>query len=363
MPEAGWLLLLLFLGVCSLIVVGVLWPSFQRAHQTTHKTLNAAVARAQQAQEKAPFAPTLTPPEKTAQAVKPLSEWLSLVNDHPDEAPHTLIIGSSGAGKTTLAEAIIATRGGYLVILDPKWKPGRWGNLKAIPIDDDGRYTQIEAAIKSLLLEFNMRLVSLKLGVTTFADVTVVIEELPTLIVECPSAATLLKQIGRMGRELRIRVLGLSQSERVKSLGVSGEGDALDNYTLIRLGKAAVGTLPAAQSMERPAVLEWRGQQHLMDTQGVQGLALRPLHASRSWPLLQPELPGQEVKPIEPAKESIELRFSVEELGKIAASIVRKTERTKAIRAMPRYSRKQHQEFAAFFDEFKQAMSAATPES
>src|SRR5262245_40606968 len=35
-----------------------------------------------------------------------LANWLAIVNDHPDDAPHTLIVGTTGTGKTTLAQAI-----------------------------------------------------------------------------------------------------------------------------------------------------------------------------------------------------------------------------------------------------------------
>src|SRR5689334_13774270 len=110
MLEAGWLLLLLFLGVCSLIVVALLWPSFRRAHQTVDEAHTFTST-------KAPFTPISTvltlpelPEKASAQAVKSLSprEWLTIVNDQPDDAPHTLIIGSSGSGKTTMAQAIIA---------------------------------------------------------------------------------------------------------------------------------------------------------------------------------------------------------------------------------------------------------------
>src|SRR5262249_913395 len=153
----------------------------------------------------------------------------------------------------------------YLVILDPKWSPGKWGGLPAVPIDDDGTYTQIEAAIKALLAELNGRLGSLKQGVSQFDELTIVTEELPTLISECPSASTLFKQMGGMGGELSIRLVGLSESERVKSLGIAGEGDAVDNYTLIRLGKSAINALSEARTMHRPAVLEWRGENYLME--------------------------------------------------------------------------------------------------
>jgi hypothetical protein len=369
MPEAGWLLLLLFLGVCSLIAVAVLWPSFRRVH-------NQAGQDYQIGSEAHAFtspALSITPPEEDspkAPIVKmrmlPVQAWLEIVNQKPDEAPHTLIIGPSGTGKTTLAEAIVSTRAGMVAILDMKWTPGKWGNLPAIPIDDDGKYTQIERAAKSLLAELNDRLVSLKQGVTTFTELTIVVEELPTVVDECPSGATLFKQIGRLGRELHIRLVGLSQSERVKSLGIAGEGDAKDNYLLIRLGKFAIALMPESRGLNRPAVLEWQGEHYLMHINGILHLSRYPQFSSRAWAFPSGEaglqkqdlklMPKQTQKP-DDSTEALFLTFSAEELGKVAVLIIKGVERGKAIRAMPRYSRKQHKEFAAFFDQLRESMA------
>lgn len=54
--------------------------------------------------------------------------------------------------------------------------------------------------------------------------------------------------------------------------------------------------------------------------------------------------------------EALYLTFSAEEVGKIAVLIIQKVERKVAIRSMPRYSRKQHKEFASFYDQLKAAM-------
>jgi hypothetical protein len=350
MPEAGWLLLLLFLGLCSLIVVAVLWPSYRRAHAGVHQTID----------EMHSFIAVEQSPEMPSSVrMLPVAGWLKIVNQQPDDAPHTLIIGSSGSGKTTLAQVIVSTRSGKVAILDPKWTPGKWGNLPSIPIDDDGTYTQIEAALKSLLSELNSRLVLMKQGQTSFDELTVVVEELPTVVDECPSGASLFKQIGRLGRELRIRLVGLSQSERVKSLGIAGEGDAKDNYLLIRLGKAAIAVEASSRTLSRPAVLEWRGEHHLMHLDGITYLARYPLPQSRSWSF-QSVTVKQGLKLIskqgEEPSDPLSLTLSAEEVGRVALLIIRGVERKEAIRAMPRYSRKQHKEYALFYDQLKDVL-------
>jgi hypothetical protein len=348
MPEAGWLLLLLFLGLCSLVLVALFWPSFRRA--TTQKALTNTPIVLGEAHKTA----------MTQLNTLNLEQLLVIVNDRPDDAPHTLIVGTSGSGKTTLAQAIASARSGALAILDPKWQPGKWGGLPAVPIDDDGKYVQLETAITALLSELSTRLVSLKAGTRDFVEVTIIAEELPTLIQECPSAAQLFKQVGRLGRELRIRLVGLSQSERVKSLGVAGEGDARDNYTLIRLGKAAIDTLPETRALTRPAILEWKGEQYLLTLDGIMDFAKRSIPISRSWAVVLPSGISQKQILQQDIKQSHEIVFSVEEIAAIAFMIAKDVEKGSIIRSMPRYNRKQHQRYATFYERLLAAIRAST---
>src|SRR5690349_18562465 len=50
-------------------------------------------------------------PQDEAPQLLAWREWSRLVNDRPDEVPHLGIEGATGTTKTTLAEAIVATRG------------------------------------------------------------------------------------------------------------------------------------------------------------------------------------------------------------------------------------------------------------
>lgn len=214
--------------------------------------------------------------------VIPRHVWLMLINEQYNEAPHTLLVGSTGSGKTYLAQAIIASRKGKVCILDPKWKPGKWGGLQAVTLNDDLTYTDIEVACQNVLSELKRRQLALKGGVDSFEELTVLVEELPTVLEECPTAAILFKRLGQLGRELRIRVIGLSQSDRVKTLKIEGEGDTRANYLFIRLGDHATKVNPYASKLARPATIEWGNKNYPMDTAGIDDLVAIPIH-NRQW--------------------------------------------------------------------------------
>ncbi len=217
-------------------------------------------------------------------ATLPIAVWLQRVNNYPDDAPHTLVIGGTGSGKTTLVQAIIATRHGQVAIADPKWQPGKWGGLPCTPIDDDGGFTQIDALLGAVLIETRRRLVALKRGQTTFTPLTLVVDEFVTVKMECPtSAPALLKLLGSIGRELRVRLIAISTSERVRALGIEGEGDIRENYTIIRMGKPAIAAQPACAQQPRPACLEWRGVCHPIATDGVHRLAGTSFPSTSGW--------------------------------------------------------------------------------
>lgn len=206
-----------------------------------------------------------------------LTEWLPLA----DQTPHLLIVGETDSGKTTLAQALVSARSGYVTILDPKWTPGKWGGAPVVPIDDDGEYGGIEQALQALIHELQQRLVTLKQGHTDFAPLTIVIEELPTVVDECPTARKVVLRLGQLGRELNMRVLGLSQGYGVEDLGLKGRSDNKANFGTIRLGAAAIKVARDAAQQSRPAVIEYRGNWEILDTRDLPRLAAQRIHPDR----------------------------------------------------------------------------------
>jgi hypothetical protein len=104
-----------------------------------------------------------------------------------------------------------------------------------------------------------------------------------------------------------------------------------------------------------------------MHLEGILSLSRYGLPASRSWTFPSRE-PGQQKQELKLIPKHTHTQgeddktgdpfptFSAEEVGKVAVMIVQGVERSKAIRAMPRYTRKQHKVFGAFYDQLRESM-------
>jgi hypothetical protein len=214
-------------------------------------------------------------PEPQPEPPISLRSWLDYVNYQPDTVPHVAIIGPSGAGKTTLATAILADRSGEIVVLTAK-EGDRWGDLPYVGIDDDATYTRVAAVFANLDAEVRRRLIDLKHG-RSHDDVwlTIVIDDFSTLVGEAPVAAHVVKLVARLGRSLRVRLMMLSDSALVKAIGLSGEGETRSHFAFIRLQRGHAATC------------EIEGTQRPIDTEGVLQIARHARLAHRSWSIDQ----------------------------------------------------------------------------
>lgn len=199
-----------------------------------------------------------------------MRDWLKYVNYQPDRVPHLAVIGPSGAGKTTLATAVLADRPGRLVVITAK-EGDDWGGLPYVGIDEDATYTTANQTLMALLGEVKGRLVDVKHKRMTADYLTIVIDDFSTLVKECEAAAEMVKLVARLGRALRVRLVMLSDSALVKAIGLEGEGETRSNFAFIRIARGHKGAI------------EIDGEQRLIDTSQVHQLALRAQLADRAW--------------------------------------------------------------------------------
>jgi hypothetical protein len=230
-----------FVAMCA-IIGGMLWFMVWNARRIERKQGQQAVApngpaltinaplRAIGRQQPTPPVPHCAAPEPL-----PLIQWLRIIQHQPDEHPHLILYARSGAGKTTLVKAIMASRQGRFFYLSPK--VGEFG--VAYPtvevVNGEASYAPIETALQQVLREVGRRLT---LGVQhQHEQLTIVLDDYATLKVHCPSAAKVLFQVGTIGRQLRMRLIICTTTKRVKGMGLDGLGDALDNFVEIELPK------------------------------------------------------------------------------------------------------------------------------
>lgn len=209
--------------------------------------------------------------------------WLKLVNEYRDDMPHLIVLAPSGAGKTVLAQAIMAMRTGQRIIFDLKWKPGKWGGLDGIHLDDEGSFQPFTQAIIALRKEFRDRLKRLNAGDDQFEALHIVLDEYPTTVAAVPELGVLFIDLARMGRELNMRLIAMTTGDTVKAFGLEGQGDVRDNFGYIRLAKHAIKVLPACRAQERPACLEVLGEFQMIDTMHLLRLANVPQKKSLGW--------------------------------------------------------------------------------
>lgn len=200
--------------------------------------------------------PTLEPVKPAEQRPLTLDAVLVAVNEDVDNLPHLILYGDSGSGKTFLAQLIAGSRPGQLVILDPKrpqgWKGPKWGGLpyvcraKGLPEGLDLReflarsYAPLVSALHSVVAEMVDRYDRQEAQREPFEQLTVVLDEARNSVSESPELAELYKKIISIGREVNVRLILLSTTDRVGPLGFAGEGDAMDSLGEVRLGLFAV---------------------------------------------------------------------------------------------------------------------------
>jgi hypothetical protein len=165
---------------------------------------------------------------------------------------HVLIAATSGSGKTICLRELVDMRPGSTIVIDPHYTPGAWGAAKVIYGSEMGPF------LTSLVEELETRKAARHDGQRHFDSFTVATEEMPSLVNEFGKDILLVwKRVMREGRKFGIFMMVVSQSTRVRSLGIDGEGDLLDNFNhVIELGKNAVESEPElVAGMQRPALI------------------------------------------------------------------------------------------------------------
>jgi hypothetical protein len=150
-------------------------------------------------------------------------------------AERVLIIGPSKAGKTTLLHWLIEERRqtSDVITIDPHGEPPKWGDVAAIGAGRE--YDRIEQTLNSLLFEMDRRYSRRAVGDLDFNPLTIIIDEWKSIVKNLAVAGGMLGTLLTEARKAQMFLIVGSHSDRVKALGIEGEGDLRAGFTVVRL--------------------------------------------------------------------------------------------------------------------------------
>jgi hypothetical protein len=153
--------------------------------------------------------------------------WLGILNDEPDQRPHAIILGPTRSGKTTMATAAIADRGGRAIVITPKVNPSNWSGAEIVTLDDTGGYADIGQALLDIEQEKRDRIGKLRRG-EPMEPLTIVYDEIGEMAAFIPEAPEQMTQLSSIGAELNMRIIGIGTSD--EALGVKRWKATRNNY-------------------------------------------------------------------------------------------------------------------------------------
>jgi hypothetical protein len=204
----------------------------------------------------APVIPQLPPPSIPALPA-PLREL--------PEIPlgHVLFAGPSGAGKSTAMRAVLQHRQN-VTVLDPHAAPGEWNAARVIGME--GNFDEIADFFGWMDAELDRRMGLRGRGEQLdFDPMTVATDEMPAIVDRLGRDVANSAWVSwvRQGRKYGLFVMISTQSTRVKSLGIPGEGDLVKQFeAVISLGTEATDNYRTLLNTAPPgkAVLQLAGQ-------------------------------------------------------------------------------------------------------
>lgn len=185
-----------------------------------------------------------------------------------DSVQRCLIVGASDSGKTTLLQWIIARRlvTSRVIVIDPHAYPGKWSG-KVIGTGRD--YEKIGYALEGLVQLMTKRYDDIGKGIVAEMGhnrLTIIIDEWRAIVGNVKGAADCIKTLLTESRKAAFSVFVATHSERVRALGLEGEGDLKDGFTFVRISVVngiRQATIDKGEG-EQPATLPGPFQGHLV---------------------------------------------------------------------------------------------------
>lgn len=185
-----------------------------------------------------------------SQALEPILDLIAAIQDK-----ELMIIGEKGTGKSTLAQYLGYSLGGRIRVYEPEGTPADWNGLEVIGKGED--WDAINEAMQADLEHISTQM---KLrrergdGALAGSDRVIIGEEYPEIAAKCDASEEWLDRHARRGRKALVRLILLSQFDRVAAWGMEGKSDLLDCFYRLRLGRKAINH---AKSLKRSDLVDW----------------------------------------------------------------------------------------------------------
>jgi hypothetical protein len=151
-----------------------------------------------------------------------------------NNAQRTLIIGASNSGKTTVLQHVLRLKQHTdIFVIDPHSYPDKWPFGKVSGVGRD--YAAIDETLAGLVGLMTKRYQEIAKGNLNHSPVTVVIDEWRAITLNLDSAGNHIKTLLTESRKANFSIFVASHSDRARPLGLQGEYDLKQGFTVIRL--------------------------------------------------------------------------------------------------------------------------------
>jgi hypothetical protein len=210
--------------------------------------------------------PTPASPPPSDTRIRTHEEWWPIVLN---KVHHLMVVGSTQEGKSTSVRALVKERArtDLVLVVDPHGKLNQWG----VPAVGTGRnWSEIDQTFQALQNELSRRY---RDGEEIGHPLSIFIDEYPTIAANCSHAQRTFLDLAREGAKVKMRLVVLTHSPNVEALGISGQGDARDNFSKLLLSSFALRVFPDLEGKPWPAALEYKASAMRVDRSRLLDLA------------------------------------------------------------------------------------------
>ena len=171
---------------------------------------------------------------------------------------HLMLLASTGWGKSSLVSYLLDSLPGDICVIDPHATPHTWGDLPVLGMGRD--YQEIRHFIEASSQEMKERYERRMSGDESYQQLNIVVDEFPAVAkaVDPKKFKEWVQTMLCEARKVQMKLILMSQGKSVKTLGLEGQSELLENLTIIRGGNFATAH---ARSLKDDLLVDWLKQQ------------------------------------------------------------------------------------------------------